>query len=220
MATVPQPPQALPLSLPHALELALGLALAQYPDEASRIQRGYGIAVQGGVRLCGSGLAEVQSQRHPTTWYVVNGRCRCWDSKYAPDGRCKHWWGKRLLVWAQTSLAQTTRTRLPDVPVTPYDFPRWTRYEATYQGPRTAMQPVNGIAELLEPGWFFFQPDEGGDGWDCSYEEVALGPGIAEQPLAFPQPGRLQRLTLAAEGSGSADAGGIGGDVPLDREAV
>jgi hypothetical protein len=220
MATIHQPSLAPPLSFPHALELALSLALAQYPDEAARIQRGYGIAMQGGVRLCGSGFAEVQSQRHPTTWYEVHERCHCWDSKYAPDGRCKHWWGKRLLVWAQTSLAQTAHPHLPDAPVTPYDFPRWTRYEATYQGPRTAMQPVNGIAELLAPGWFFFQPDEGGDGWDCAYQEVALGPGIAEQLLAFPQPGRLQRRALPAEGACSTEAGKSGRGIPLDREAI
>ena len=138
------------------------------------IEHGHAIAQQGGVRPSGSGLAEVQSQRHPATWYVVNGRCRCPNSQYALEGCGKHWWAKRLLVWAQTTLAQTTGMRIPNAPVTLYAFPRWTRYAATYQGPQTAMQPVNGIAELLEPGWFFFQPVAGGDGWKCAYEEVAL----------------------------------------------
>jgi hypothetical protein len=189
-------PVSLPLALPHtpltpALERAVHLAVARYPDEAIRIQRGHAIARQGGVRLSGSGLAEVQSQHHPATWYVVNGRCRCPHSRYAPQGRCKHWWAKRLLVWAQTAHAQTTARRIPEAPTTPYAFPQWTRYAATYQGPHTAMQPVNGIAELLEPGWFFFQPDTGGDGWECAYQEVALGPGIEDTPdtLEFPGSG-------------------------------
>jgi hypothetical protein len=144
---------------------------------------------QGGVRLFGSGLAEVQSQRHPATAYVVNGHCRCPNSRYVLEGRCKHWWAKRLLVWVQTFLAQTTDMRIPDAPATSYTFPRWTRYAATYQGPQTAMQPVNGIAELLEPGWFFFQPSVGGDGWECAYQEVALGPGLEEGVDTLSLPG-------------------------------
>ena len=177
-------PVSLPLGrsqtpLTSALELAVRVAVAQYPNESVRIERGYAIARQGHVRLSGSGLAEVQSQRHPATWYMVNGCCHCPNSRYVPEGRCKHWWAKRLLVWAQTFLAQTTDLRIPDAPATSYAFPRWTRYAATYQGPHTAMQPVNGIAALLELGWFFFQPAVGGDGWECAYHEVALGPGLA-----------------------------------------
>jgi hypothetical protein len=180
MAPISRPLALLPTSLTSTLERAVHWAVARYPDETIRIQRGHTIVWQGGVRLSGSGLAEVQSQRHPATWYVVNGYCRCPNSRYAPEGRCKHWWAKRLLVWAQTLLAQTTIMRLPEAPATPYTFPRWIRYAATYQGPHTAMQPVNGIAELLEPGWFFFQPAAGGDGWECAYHEVALGPGLEE----------------------------------------
>jgi hypothetical protein len=183
------PPLALPhTSLTPALALAVRLAVAQYPAEAGRIQRGHAIVRQGGVRLSGSGLAEVQSQHHPATWYVVNGGCCCPNSRYAPQGHCKHWWAKRLLVWAQTAYAQTTTRRIPEAPATPYAFPRWTRYAATYQGPQTGMQPVDGIAELLEPGWFFFQPTASEDGWECAYHEVALGPGLEDtaDTLAFP----------------------------------
>ena len=168
--------------LDHALELACHVALTRYPKETARIQRGHAIVLRGGVRSCGSGLAEVQSQSHTTTWYVVNGRCYCPDSGRAPQGRCKHRWAKWLLVWAQTYLAQQSHAPIPQAPKTPYQFPRWQRYEATYQGPCSAMQPVNGIAELLEPDSFFFQPDSGGYGWEATYDEVALGPGIAEQP--------------------------------------
>jgi hypothetical protein len=62
------------------------------------------------------------------------------------------------------------------------------------------MQPVNGIAELLEPGWFFFQPEAGEDGWECPYEEVALGPGLDE-------------------GSDTLDLPGFGEAIPAGREA-
>jgi len=167
--------------LTQALGLACHVALARHPKEAARIQRGHSIALHGGVRSYGSGLAEVQSQSHATIWYVVNGRCYCPDSGRAPQGRCKHRWAKWLLVWAQTYLAQQSGTPIPEAPDTPYNFPGWQRYEATYQGPLTAMQPVNGIAELLEPGRFFFQPDDGGYGWEATYHEVALGPGIADK---------------------------------------
>jgi hypothetical protein len=184
---------ALPFALLHtpltsALERAVHLATARYPDETPQIQHGHTIVRQGGVRLSGSGLAEVQNQRHPATWYVVNECCRCPDSRYAPEGRCQHWWAKRLLIWAQTCLAQTTTMRILEAPATPYTFPRWTRYAATYQGPYTAMRPANGIAEVLEPGWFFFQPTAGGEGWECAYHEVALGPGLetGSDTLALP----------------------------------
>ena len=207
----------LPFALLHTpltsvLELAMHLAVIRYPDETIRIQRGHTIVRQGGVWLSGSGLATVQSQRHPATWYVVNGCCHCPSSRYAPEGRCKHWWAKRLLVWAQTYLAQTTGMRIPDAPATPYIFPRWTRYAATYQGPYTAMRPANGIAELLEPGWFFFQPTAGGEGWECAYHEVALGPGLEEgsdalalMPEYYPE--IIRRLEGCIQKQGHLQAG-------------
>jgi len=199
MAPVSRPLVCPQTPLTPALECAVRVAVAQYPDESVRIQRGHVLALQGHVRLSGSGLAEVQSQRHPATWYVVNGCCCCPNSRYAPEGRCKHWWAKRLLVWAQTFLAQTTERRIPDAPATSYDFPRWTRYAATYQGPYTALQPVNGIAELLEPGWFFFQPAAGGEGWECAYHEVALGPGLAEGADMLALPGFAEAVPMGQE---------------------
>ena len=108
-------------------------ALAQYPKEAARITRGHAIAVQGGVHLDGHGLAAVQSQRHPETWYTVNGHCTCHDASRAPAGRCKHRWAKALLVQALTHLAQHSDLPIEELP-TPYAFPRWRKYEATYQG--------------------------------------------------------------------------------------
>jgi hypothetical protein len=63
------------------------------------------------------------------------------------------------------------------------------------------MQPVNGIAELLEPGWFFFQPSAGGDGWECAYHEVALGPGLEDttDTLEFPGVGEAAPEGEASE---------------------
>ena len=183
--TIVVSPSRLPsyTSLLQALEIALGRAVAQFPDEGACIRRGHRIAAQGGVRLWGSGLAEVQSQGSATTWYMVYGRCGCGERLVVPDERCPHWWAKKLLVWAQTWLAQTTHTPIPAAPITPYDVPWGRRYAALYQGPRTAMKPVQGCVELIEPGWCFFQPAAGGDGWDCSEQEVVFGPGVVERPM-------------------------------------
>jgi len=152
-------------------------ALAQYPKEAARITRGHAIAAQGGVHLDGHGLAAVQSQRHPETWYTVNGHCTCHDASRAPAGRCKHRWAKALFVQALTYLAQHSDLPVEELP-TPYAFPRWRKYEATYQGLESGGAPVNGIAELLEPGLFVFWPTGQRTCWHCAYHEVALGPGI------------------------------------------
>ncbi len=90
----------------QALDRIRRQALAQYPREAGRITRGHAIAVRGGVHLDGHGLAAVQSQRQPETWYTVNGHCACQDASRAPAGRCKHRWAKALMVQALTHLAQ------------------------------------------------------------------------------------------------------------------
>jgi hypothetical protein len=183
MASLPQVIETPTSSLSQALGFAYHVALSHHPKEAARIQRGHAIALQGDVRCYGSGLAEVQSQSQSqtTTWYVVNGRCYCPDSGRAPQGRCKHRWAAWVLTWAQTHLAQQNGASAPQAPKTLYHIPRWKCYEATYQGPCTAMQPVNGIAKLLEADRFFFQPDHGGYGWEAAYHEVALGPGIADK---------------------------------------
>jgi hypothetical protein len=183
--TIVVSPSRLPsyASLPQALEIVLHRAVTQFPDEEACIRHGHRIAAQGGVRLWGSGLAEVQSQDPGTTWHMVYGRCGCGERLVAPDEHCPHWWAKKLLVWAQTWLAQTTHTPIPAAPITPYDVPWGRRYAALYQGPRMAMKPVQGCAELGEPGWCFFQPAAGGDGWDCPEQEVIFGSGRVERPL-------------------------------------
>src|SRR5262245_27681141 len=168
----------------RALDRMHQQALAQYPKEAVRITRGYAIATQGGVHLDGYGLATVQSQRQPATWYTVNSHCACPDASRAPRGRCKHRWAKALLVQALTHLVQHSALPVEGLP-TPYAFPRWTKYEATYQGPESNGAPVNGTAELLEPGLFVFWPTDKRTCWHCAYHEVALGPGIEEDELTL-----------------------------------
>ena len=91
--------------------------------------------------------AAVQSQRHPETWYTVNGHVHVPRRPRAPAGRCKHRWAKALLVQALTYIAQHSDLPVEELP-TPYAFPRWKKYEATYQGPESHGEPVNGIAEL------------------------------------------------------------------------
>src|SRR2546423_8758355 len=106
MPTVLQPESSVNDSVAQALERIRQQALAQYPKEAARITRGYAIAVRGGVHLDGHGLATVQSQRQPVTWYTVNSHCACPDASRAPGGRCKHRWAKALLVQALTHVVQ------------------------------------------------------------------------------------------------------------------
>jgi hypothetical protein len=184
MSTVAQPipsinARAVDARVARTLNLMCQRALAKHPEEAARIQRGYAIAVEGGVHLSGVGLATVQSQRQPETCYTVHSRCTCWDVTRAPDGRCKHRWAKALMVQALTYMAQ--QSEAPDeVLPRPYDFPQWTKYEATYQGPESGGEPVNGIAELLEADLFVFWPEGARTCWHCAYHEVALGPGIEE----------------------------------------
>ena len=107
MSTIAQPipsfnARAVDAFVAHTLDLMCQRALAKHPEEAARIQRGYAIAVEGGVHLSGVGLASVQSQRQPETWYTVYSQCPCWDATRAPDGRCKHRWAKALMVQSLT----------------------------------------------------------------------------------------------------------------------
>ncbi|MGE3539376.1 MAG: hypothetical protein AB7N91_18330 [Candidatus Tectimicrobiota bacterium] len=187
-AAVLEEPRSAPPIAPHlirALAHARQRALGHYQKEAARLQRGYAIALQGGVHLYGNGLAEVQSQRQPALWYPIHSRCACQDATRAPGGRCKHRWAKTLMVQALTHLAQHSGEPLTELPA-PYAFPRWTRYEATYQGPESGGKPVNGIAEYLEPDLFLFRPEGKQTCWHCAYHEVALGPGIDD-----PEPASL-----------------------------
>src|SRR6266478_598028 len=116
MPTVLQPESPVNDSVAQVLDRMRQQALAQYPQEAARITRGYAIAVRGCVHLDGHGLATVQSQRQPTTWYTVNSHCACPDASRAPAGRCKHRWAKALLVQALTHIAQHSDLPVEELP--------------------------------------------------------------------------------------------------------
>src|SRR5215475_15823667 len=123
MPTVLQTASPVNDSVVQALHRICQQALVQYPREAARITRGYAIAARGGVHLDGHGLATVQSERQPETWYTVNSHCVCPDAARAPRGRCKHRWAKALLVQALTHLVQHSALPVEGLP-TPYAFPR------------------------------------------------------------------------------------------------
>lgn len=82
------------------LDAALGMmrqrALAAYPAERARIERGYSIALTGGVELLPDGTAMVQSQSHKDQRYAVRDACPCADASWAPAGHCKHVWTRCL----------------------------------------------------------------------------------------------------------------------------
>jgi hypothetical protein len=69
-------------------------AVAAYPEEIARIERGADFVRQGAVDLHANGTATVYSGEQR---YEVNGHCECGDAQYrAPEGRCKHRWAKAL----------------------------------------------------------------------------------------------------------------------------
>jgi len=88
-----------------ALLEAASKAKAAYPDERLRIERGLAICLADGVTLLADGTAQVASQSHPGECYRVNGHCTCLDVAEAPDGRCKHKWGRSLSRWARAACA-------------------------------------------------------------------------------------------------------------------
>lgn len=162
-----------------ALHVLRARALDRYPNEEARINRGHALALQGGVTLHADGTASAYSTTLVDTWYRINGTCLCQDAAFrAPAGRCKHRWATCLLRKALAHLAAHPVDPLGDDLPTPYPFPQWTRYAATYVGPQTR-EPVNGIATRQADGGFAFVPDGGDTAWGCDYAAVALGPGLA-----------------------------------------
>ena len=100
------------VSFNAALRTAAEQAIACYPGEQARINRGLVIALNGGVTFDAQGLAHVQSSNDPEIQYVVNGHCQCRDADtHAPEGRCKHRWAKTLVHKAQTLLVTTNLPR-------------------------------------------------------------------------------------------------------------
>lgn len=114
MPTIPHsPPPHQPMTalFPDSarLDKALGAmrlrALAAYPLERVRIERGFQLALTGQVELLPDGTALVQSQSASDTRYAVACACVCRDSAFhAPHGRCKHKWAKSIYTKAQQAL--------------------------------------------------------------------------------------------------------------------
>jgi hypothetical protein len=85
-------------------------ATERYAGEKARIDRGLVLALNGHVTLHTDGTASVQSGSDAEVVYTVNGHCDCPDAARAPEGRCKHRWGKCLVKRAQQAGAYYTST--------------------------------------------------------------------------------------------------------------
>jgi hypothetical protein len=114
MTTIPQnttPHQPVTALFPDSvlLDKALGAmrlrALAAYPLERVRIERGFQLALTGKVELLPDGTALVQSQTWPDVRYAVKRTCPCNDATRAPGSHCKHVWARALYKKAQEALA-------------------------------------------------------------------------------------------------------------------
>lgn len=156
-------------------------ALAAYPNEEARINRGHAIAAQGGVTLLSNGMASVASQTYHDTDYTVNGSCICRDYAVAAAGRCKHRYAasmhRKTLEYLMSHVDEPLEGQNHSMPS--YDFPTlWTRFYATYSSPGLH---VNGIAERQGDGSFLFTPEGETSSVPCQYYELALGPGIEDE---------------------------------------
>lgn len=173
----PSVPQMLDTRTHAAVQAMVLKAIAAYPDEQARIERGAQLALQGHVELLEDGSAKVRSSDLAQTYYCINRTCPCWDFQRAPGGRCKHRWAKTLLRRATDALYRAPVATAD--PQQPYDFPSYTTFAATYVGPEQAYQGCNGQAHVIRDG-FIFTPDEAPFfAFPCAYAEIALGPGLA-----------------------------------------
>ena len=163
-------PQPLPASIALFAPPLREAALAKYPEETPRIERGYVLMMAGHVLRCGESFLVLGSRGH---YYHVNGSCECIDSPRAPGQRCKHWWAvalSRRTVRAFLDAQSNRQMAEPD-----YSVP----YYATYFGGGMAL---NGLAIPCGPDepWFFV-PDGEQEGFWCDLLDLTLGgrPDIA-----------------------------------------
>jgi hypothetical protein len=134
-------------------------AIAAYPAEKARIQRGLDIVIHDGVVLEPDGTALVASQGHPGMTYRVNGQCECPDVQRAPEGRCKHRYAKALY---KAALAAMKRHPGPQ------------RWYATYTAP--SGEAIPGVAELdTQMACYLFIPDDGGEPLYPALAALSLG---------------------------------------------
>lgn len=171
----PSVPQELDARTQTALYAMMCKALAAYPDEQARIERGAQLALQGHVTLHDDGSATVRSSDTTQTYYCLQRTCLCWDFRRAPGGRCKHRFGATLLRRAYAHLFQAPHAMAD--PQEPYEFPGYTVFAATYVG-EGIHQGANGRAHKTAEGFLFAPDDQPYHAIACTYAEVALGPGI------------------------------------------
>lgn len=131
-------------------------ALALYPGEAARIERGLLLALNGAVTLRPDGTATVQSGgKDPEVYYDVGrGLCDCRDFARAPGGRCKH----RLaasLVRKAAKLASTPAPAAPE-PAPPAPAPEPVTRVAWY----ATFHDAFGLAICDENARMWFQGDD------------------------------------------------------------
>lgn len=141
-----------------ALLAAAKKARAAYPAESLRIERGLAIALADGVTLLADGTALVQSQSVEDTQYRVNGHCTCRDAAKAPEGRCKHRWGKSLYRWAIKHAEQAQ--------------PEQPKYHSTYYPP--SGEWIQGVAQWTDRGWHFV-PEDGSEPAYVAIQALCLG---------------------------------------------
>jgi hypothetical protein len=92
----------------------------RYAGEQGRLDRGLVLALNDHVTIHPDGTAHIQSGTDAEVVYRLNGHCDCYDSKRAPEGRCKHRWAACLVKLAiqvaqsasETTLAQTMEHEL------------------------------------------------------------------------------------------------------------
>ena len=84
-----------------ALDETIAAALARFPQERARIERGAQLASVGAVTL-GCEAARVTSQTDASTSYLVtDDSCECQDSRRHPGQSCKHRWAVDLILVAE-----------------------------------------------------------------------------------------------------------------------
>lgn len=143
------------------LGILMSLAMARYPEEAKRIQRGAKLVYRGHVAHVGGRwtvVSEDESKLYDVRRDGKGASCSCPDAKHnAPGGRCKHRFAVNLQCRLNNLLKEPAR-----------------RYVATDQ-----LNNVNGTATAIAPHVFYFQPFDSDGGYILAESGVSLGAEVA-----------------------------------------
>src|SRR4051794_7091705 len=83
------------------LQATIARAIARFPQERARIERGATLIVLGAVTI-GADVATVASQTGDgTTYRVTDQGCECIDSQRHPGQSCKHRWAVDITLVAE-----------------------------------------------------------------------------------------------------------------------